>query len=253
MKHKIRNSVKKGTNYLKQEGRKFSELLENSLLKSDKKNVGVSPRKNRMPININKYVQSQISETLDLSDNKVQKLIGQIKKQVEIQDDLRNAIAFCRSTNEFSNSTELVEAECLGLISKLKETSAINELDLVNAKSDPMDDNGSSKAGHVKINNIRFSLKDKIYKDTQFNYFYLCVCIYRGEVQTTVVKERNSSQVVFNNCKIEFNELDPKFNIYTEVYALSLRKSRFQSGSEESPIVGKVCNDSPHKFPTFNT
>lgn len=239
MKHKIRNSVKKGTKYLKQEGRKFSELLENSISKSDK-NVRWSPRKNRTPADINKYVQSHVSEAVDLSDANVQKMITQIKQQIEIQDELRDAIAFCRSTNEFSNSSELVEAECLGLISQLKETSAINELDLLNDDDDLTGNGGSLKAGQVKINNIRFTLKDEIYQDTQYNYFYVCACIHRGDVQSTIVKERSGNQVVFNNCKIEFNALDPKFNIYVEVYALCLRKSRLQSGSEDSPIVGKV-------------
>lgn len=244
VKYKIRNSVKKGTKYLKDEGRKFSELLENSLTRNDKKHVSFSSNKHRSPIDVNKYIQSHVRDnTLDLTDSNVQKLVKQIIHQVEIQDELRDAIVYCRSTAEFENSTELVEAECLGLISQLKETSALMELQHLNTNDERASGAFDSKTGSVSINSIRFTLKDEIYANTQFNYFYLCAFIYRGEVQSTIVKEkeRHGNNITFDHCKLKFEPLEPNFNILVEVYALCLPKNRLKIRPDQSPIVSKVC------------
>lgn len=240
MKSKFRDSVKKGTKYIKQEGRKISDMLENSLTKNEKRGASISPRKKRKPTDINKYLASRFNNSLNLADANVKKLCTQLQQQMDIQDELHDAIAYCRVTTEFENSTEIVEAECLGLISQLKESAIENELELMCADDGRMDYVSGLKAGHLQINTVRFSLRDDIVYDTQHNYFYVCTCTYRGEVQSTKVKERKGNKVVFNDCGIEFISVDPKFNIQLEVHALCLRKSRAQNRPDESPISKKV-------------
>lgn len=238
MKLKFHKSVKKGTQFLKQEGRKITELLENSLSKSDRKSVSSSPCKIRNRSNVCKYMDPRFVETLDFSNPSVRKLYEQLTQQLDIQNELREAIAYCRDTNEFENSTELVEAERLGLISMIKESAAENELDSICNGDDDSRVYYSSDAmtGSVTINSIRFTLKSDVLRDTQFNYFYVCICMHRGNVLCTTVRERRGNKVVFNDCKMVFNSLEPKFMINVEVHALCLRKSRPQNRAYESPM-----------------
>lgn len=239
IKHKLHKSMRKGKAYLKQEGRKISELLENSLNKSDRKSAPTTPRKIRDCSQSSKYTDPKFVGTLDFSNARIQRMFDQLSQQLDVQNELREAIAFCRDTNEFNNSGELVEAERLGLISMMKESAAETELDLLcNADADDncVEYSGDAKTCTVTINSIRFTLKADVLRDTQFNYFYVCICTHRGEVRCSVVRERQGNKVVFNDCKMVFDSLEPKFVINVEVHALCLRKSRSQNRTYDSPM-----------------
>lgn len=155
-------------------------------------------------------------------------LIERIRQQQEMRKSIQSALEVCRTNGEFHNSRELVEAEQLMLMSSLKECSALEKLITLwqcdNETSDSLVDNLGE--GVLTIKYLEFELKVDSIFDTHFNYFYICVCSYRDQVEFTESKERNDNRIVFNNLKIQFHNLTSDFEIRVEIYALRLRKNQ---------------------------
>lgn len=153
-------------------------------------------------------------------------LIERIRKQQEMRKAILNALEVCRTNSQFHNSRELVEAEQLMLMSSLKECSALEKLiELWQNDGESVERANELGEGVLTIKYMEFELKvDKIF-DTHFNYFYVCVCSYRDQVEFTDSKERKNNRIVFNNLKIQFHGLRADFEIRVEIYALRLRKN----------------------------
>lgn len=169
-------------------------------------------------------------------------MIANIRLQQNMRQSIEQALQMCRSTDEFHNSRELVEAEQLMLMSCLKECSALEELIMVWQNNGIDDDHIRAEhelgIGTLTIKYLEFELKiDSIY-DTHFNYFYLCVCTYRDHVEVTMAKERQpNNRIMFSNLKMQFYNLTPDFEIRIEVYALRLRKNvRKDTVIHRSPV-----------------
>lgn len=181
-------------------------------------------QRNKLFESIASQIESMPSEMT--KGTQLRHLIDKIRQHQEMRKPLQNALEVCRSTNEFHNSRELVEAEELMLISRLKEYSTLEELIALwqngRATAEEMQEMGN---GTLTIKYLEFELKvDSIY-DAHFNYFYLCVCSYRDQVEATVAKERSNNRIIFNNLKMPFFNLTADFEIRVEIYALRLRKN----------------------------
>lgn len=153
-------------------------------------------------------------------------LIERIRQQQEMRKSILNALEVCRTNSEFHNSRELVEAEQLMLMSSLKECSALEKLiELWQNDSKTVEKMDSLGEGVLTIKYLEFELKVDSIFDTHFNYFYVCVCSYRDQVEFTDAKERTDNRIVFNNLKMQFHDLTADFEIRVEIYALRLRKN----------------------------
>lgn len=153
-------------------------------------------------------------------------LIERIRQQQEMRKSILNALEVCRTNSEFHNSRELVEAEQLMLMSSLKECSALEKLiELWQNDGETMEKINDLGEGVLTIKYLEFELKFDSILDTHFNYFYVCVCSYRDQVEFTDSKERTDNRIVFNNLKMQFHDLTADFEIRVEIYALRLRKN----------------------------
>lgn len=183
-----------------------------------------------------KKLFESISHRIEIMPNSMKnherfnRMIENIRVQQNMRQSIEQALQMCRSTDEFHNSRELVEAEQLMLMSCLKECSALEELIMLwqNNGIDDADIRAEHELGigTLTIKYLEFELTvDSIY-DTHFNYFYLCVCTYRDQVEVTMAKERQpNNRITFSNLKMQFYNLTPDFKIRIEVYALRLRKN----------------------------
>lgn len=160
------------------------------------------------------------------SATEMKRLIARIRQQQEMRKSIQSALEVCRTNGEFHLSREQVEAEQLMLMSSLKECSALEKLiALWQSDCEPsnvIDDLGE---GVLTIKYLEFELKVDSIFDTHFNYFYVCVCSYRDQVEFTESKERTDNRIVFNNLKIKFTNLTADFEIRLEIYTLRLRKN----------------------------
>lgn len=161
-------------------------------------------------------------------------LIDRIRQQQEMRKSIRSALEVCRTNGEFHNSRELVEAEQLMLMSCLKECSALEKLICLWQSNGAMECDSDLGEGNLTIKYLEFELKFDSIFDTHFNYFYVCVCSYRDQVEFSESKERKDNRIVFNNLKMQFSGLSADFEIRVEIYALRLRKN---------PPTEKVCFD----------
>lgn len=153
-------------------------------------------------------------------------LIERIRQQQEMRKSILNALEVCRTNSEFHNSRELVEAEQLMLMSSLKECSALEKLiEMWQSDGEAIEMVQDLGEGVLTIKYMEFELKVDTIFDTHFNYFYVCVCSYRDQVEFTDAKERTENRIVFNNLKIQFHDLKADFEIRVEIYALRLRKN----------------------------
>lgn len=158
-------------------------------------------------------------------------LIGKIRQQQQMRQSIENALKICRTTSEFHNSRELIEAEQLMLMSNLKECSALEKLvTLWQSDNDEMieaiseHENGWGE-GVFTIKYLEFELNIDAIFDTHYNFFYVCVCSHNGHVEFTEAKERNGNRIAFKNLQIQFVNLMADFEIRVEIYALRLRKN----------------------------
>lgn len=156
----------------------------------------------------------------------MKRLIERIRQQQEMRKSIQTALEVCRTNGEFHNSRELVEAEQLMLMSSLKECSALEKL-IALWQNDCDTPNGFDDLGEgvLTIKYLEFELKVDSIFDTHFNYFYVCVCSYRDQVEFSESKERTDNRIVFNNLKMQFTNLTADFEIRVEIYALRLRKN----------------------------
>lgn len=153
-------------------------------------------------------------------------LIARIRQQQEMRKSIQNALEVCRTNSEFHNSRELVEAEQLMLMSSLKECSALEKLiSLWQCDGETVKTINEMGEGVLTIKYLEFELKVDSIFDTHFNYFYICVCSHRDQVEFTDAKERTDNRIVFNNLKMQFHGLTADFEIRVEIYALRLRKN----------------------------
>lgn len=158
----------------------------------------------------------------------MERLIDVVRQQQIVRSQVQSALDVCRSTDEFQNSRELIEAEQLMLMTCLKEYSALEQLIALwhGDCSQSRNDNNLSVfgTGTFTIKYLEFRLTNDSIFNTHFNYFYLCVCTYRDQVAFTMAKERTSNSIVFDDIRLQFNNLTADFQIRVEVFALRLRK-----------------------------
>ncbi|XP_055311576.1 uncharacterized protein LOC129574129 isoform X2 [Sitodiplosis mosellana] len=174
---------------------------------------------------------------------KMNSLIERIRQQQEMRKSILNALEVCRTNSEFHNSRELVEAEQLMLMSSLKECSALEKLiEMWQSDGETVERVNDLGEGVLTIKYMEFELKVDTIFDTHFNYFYLCVCSYRDQVEFTDSRERTDNRIVFNNLKMQFHNLTADFEIRVEIYALRLRKNVPTEKSSE-PFIPK-CDSS---------
>lgn len=160
-----------------------------------------------------------------VTNAKFLQLIETIRQQQRMRQPIQNALDMCRSTNEFHNSRELIEAEQLMLMSCLKECSALEEL-IMQWQCNDNELQTEFGIGTLTIKYLEFELKVDSIFDAHFNYFYLCVCTHRDQVEVTLAKERQSNnRIIFSNLKMQFHDLTADFKIRVEIYALRLRKN----------------------------
>lgn len=154
-------------------------------------------------------------------------MIERIRQQQEMRKSIQSALEVCRTNGQFHNSRELVEAEQLMLMSSLKECSALEKLIALWQNDSETSDTLVDELGEgvLTIKYLEFELKVDTIFDTHFNYFYVCVCSYRDQVEFTESKERSDNRIVFNNLKMQFTNLTADFEIRVEIYALRLRKN----------------------------
>lgn len=169
--------------------------------------------------------ESMPSESL-ADRQQMKALIERIRQQQEMRKSIQSALAVCRTNGEFHNSRELVEAEQLMLMSNLKECLALEKL-ITLWQSDHVTNEKANELGEgvLTIKYLEFELKADSIFDTHFNYFYVCVCSYRDQVEFTDSKERTDNRIMFNNLKMQFHGLVADFEIRVEIYALRLRKN----------------------------
>lgn len=167
-----------------------------------------------------------------VNGTEITNLIGKIRQQQEMRKSIENALRICRTTSEFHNSRELIEAEQLMLMSNLKECSALEKLVLLwQSDNDQTIDQTVSEQekrlgeGVLTIKYLEFELNNDAIFDTHYNFFYVCVCTHNGQVAVTEAKERNGNRIAFKNLKIQFTNLMADFEIRVEIYALRLRKN----------------------------
>lgn len=191
-------------------------------------------------------IRSRLNKTesmQELSDTYFLKLINQIEYQQTIRVQLKNAIQICRNTKEFERSSELIEAERLTLLSHIKEQCAKLELYKIDYINKGLVVNPIKCNGTILITTIEFSLKEIALFDTHFNYFYVCICSYREQVKSTIVRERtlNSTKIKFN-CDMEFIDLSSNFEIKVNVFVLRLRKNIRNYSHESKFHLNKVSS-----------
>lgn len=156
----------------------------------------------------------------------IEHLIDVIRKQQCARNQVQSALDVCRSTDEFHNSRELIEAEQLMLMTCLKECSALEQLIALWQNGCEHSDAKaiSLGTGTFTIKYLEFRLTNDSIFDAHFNYFYLCVCTYQDQVVFTMAKERASNSIIFNDIRLQFTNLMADFRIRVEVFALRLRK-----------------------------
>lgn len=157
----------------------------------------------------------------------IERLIDVIRQQQTVRAQVQSALDVCRSTGEFHNSRELIEAEQLMLMTCLKECAALEQLiTLWQDECGPARDHSAALAGlaTLTIKHLEFRLTSDSIFDAHFTYFYLCVCTYRDQVAFTMAKERTANSIVFDNVRLQFTDLAADFQIRVEVFALRLRK-----------------------------
>uniref|UniRef100_A0A182PW30 PH domain-containing protein n=1 Tax=Anopheles epiroticus TaxID=199890 RepID=A0A182PW30_9DIPT len=166
------------------------------------------------------------SSMTELSSQHMSELMQQIIRQGDARKQLKQALAICRSTREFECSPELIEAERLLLVATQKETAVRNELNKIDYQTNGMTLAEGKRVGTVTLSNFEFPLKETAVRDALFNYFYVVVCTYKHEVKATAAKERHADgRVYFNDCAIQFKNLDANYEIKVEVFVLQLRKN----------------------------
>lgn len=186
-------------------------------------------------------------------------LVEQIKNQRHVKKQLKKALAVGRSSVEFQCSRQLVEAERLLLLSSIKETFAKREL-----RSVIQNKIGATgrKVDFVTLSNFHFSLCERAINDTIFDYFYVVICSYKNQVHVTQAVQRNGDRVSITNSKITFHDLDEKYEIKVEIFALKIRKNSLYPISprkeKKSPIKTKLfhaarkLSSRPNSPPSFD-
>lgn len=244
---KLRNSFNKSKKYLKIEKRKIGDLFEdkNSSEQNTKANFDVEEYKthfnDRNAEKVYQTLSSKIYEsTLEITDKYLSSLLNQIGEQRDIKKQLINAVQICRNTREFENSSELIEAERLLLLSNIKEAAAMKQLVQIDHLDQGKVTNPIQNRGMIILNEFEFLLKDVAVHDVLFNYFYICVCSYKEQVFVTYAKEKTENRVIFKKCEIKFIDMEPGYEVRVEVFVLRLRKNIRNYSHESKYHLNKV-------------
>lgn len=171
-----------------------------------------------------RQIKSMPKDRIDVTQ--IERLIDVIRQQQTVRVQVQTALDVCRSTDEFHNSRELIEAEQLMLMTCLKECAALEQLITLwqNECKPSREDSCAFGSGTLTIKHLEFRLTNDSIFDTHFTYYYLCVCTYRDQVAFTMAKERTNNSIVFNNIRLQFANLTADFQIRVEVFSLRLRK-----------------------------
>lgn len=234
IKQKLRESFRKGKNYLKR-----SDHTSVSPSKSGVVTSQACPIICNYPKAHDENLYRTIHDELQLlaSDPSVSaktlqliQLDNRILHQRNVRRELSDALEICRSNKEFQNSTELIESERLMLVSNLKELAAKEEL--TRRRQFPADQTALSSEALLNVVYFELQLRDDTIFDAHFNYYYVIVLTHRDKVECSPSKERHGNRVIFNDLKIQFAHLAPDFGVRAEVFVLRLRKNQRLSGSE---------------------
>lgn len=249
-KDRMRNSIRRGKNYLKNEltkgndGRQWfnpsTSPTASALFPSDELEKYKANYSEKMAEKLYQLYSSQLSGQIELTDQHLIDLINQITYQKAIRNQLSNAVSICRNSREFESSSELVEAERLLLLSSLKEVAAKHELIRIDNSHGRRILSPSIRRGAITINRIDCRLKEIIVKDTVFNYFYVCMCSYREQILSTHVVESTGDRLCFIGGTIVFTDLEPDYEINVEIFALRLRKNVRTYSHESKFHLNKV-------------
>lgn len=250
---KLRNSFNKSKKYLKIEKRKIGDFFDDKNSSEHNTKVNDSQFKNfdieeykthfndRNAEKVYQTLSSKIYEsTMELTDKYLSSLLSQVGEQRDIKKQLINAVHICRNTREFENSSELIEAERLLLLSNFKEAAAMKQLVRIDHLNYGKVTNPIQNRGMIVLNEFEFLLKDVAVHDVLFNYFYICVCSYKEQVFVTYAKEKTENRVVFRKCEIKFVDMEPGYEVRVEVFVLRLRKNVRNYSHESKFHLNKV-------------
>lgn len=233
LKSKLRNSLRRDSKKTTRTKSKYKDCYESDVLGSLENYASKSSSSSSNSITTSKrqkLLESICNQIKNMPEDKIngaqiKNLIEKIRQQQTMRNQVQTALEVCRSTDEFHNSRELVEAEQLMLMSCLKECSALEELiSLWQNKNESFEKQQKLGFGALNIKYLEFELKTDSIFDTHFNYYYLCVCTYRDQVEFTMAKERTTNRIIFNNLQMHFINLTADFQIRVEIFALRLRK-----------------------------
>lgn len=231
---KLRNSFSKGTNYFRLTTDKRKSIDANAKCSSS----------DHCPMTDALFHLRTAPSMIELSDIYMLQLNNQMTYQREIRSQLKKAIDFCRNMKEFRCSTELVEAERLMLLSHKKELAAKTELIRIDYVGNGMQTNPEKCCGRISITDIVIDLKREAMYDTYFNYFYVCVCTYRDQVQATFGCERGTDDAIHftNLTNMSFSKLVPDFKIHVEIYVLRLNKATATPSKDDKPVSSPILS-----------
>ncbi|XP_055628966.1 uncharacterized protein LOC129770273 [Toxorhynchites rutilus septentrionalis] len=146
-------------------------------------------------------------------------LVDQIKTQLHVKMQLKNALSAGMSSKKFLPFVQLVETQRLLLLSSLKEKAAKRELwRLLNNKKA----NITRKIDFVTLTNFQISLSERALNEPGIGNLYVVVCSYKNHVHTTYVEQQYESRVHIRNSKITFHDLDEEYGIKVEIFALKM-------------------------------
>lgn len=122
-------------------------------------------------------------------EDKVKRLLDEIRKQEQIMSQTSQALNLCASTIEFSGSTESVEGERHLLVASHRRQAALNEVQRLRVERCIRSPNAPTDRGRLTVKEITVPLrqeyKDKLNAETICGHQMVCLLKYNENVVAT--------------------------------------------------------------------
>lgn len=127
--------------------------------------------------------------TQNAVEDKVKRLLDEIRKQEQIMSQTSQALNLCAATVEFSGSTESVEGERHLLVASHRRQAALNEVQRLRVERCIRAPNAPTDRGRLTVKEITVPLrqeyKDKLNAETICGHQMVCLLKYNENVVAT--------------------------------------------------------------------
>ncbi|XP_059484946.1 anillin-like isoform X2 [Neocloeon triangulifer] len=172
-------------------------------------------------------------ETARKMQKKIKSLEEEVSRQQTVISQASQALNLCRSTVEFSNSSEQVEAERLLLLATHKRQALLNEIQRLKVEGDEENDlDVHSETGSLAISNLCLPLKREFLSRMrrEENLEQYIVCLVKSQEQVLASPMLPTSSVPPKQELVRFpgtltlEKLKSNFAVTLEVYTLQARR-----------------------------